>query len=78
MQIHIAVKEVRIDAFEMACELTLELGIFSGSIVFNEMRSSTEPTRFQELTSSHNLKLTDEPKAYFQYHDHLMGVHHFD
>jgi len=59
------------DAFEAACELTLESGIVTRSIVLNEMRRLTEPARSQELTACHHLKLTDEPKADFQRYDHL-------
>lgn len=69
-------KEVGMDAFETACELTLESGIVTGSVVLNEMRRLTEPARGQELTACHHLKLTDEPKADFQRYDHLLGACH--
>jgi len=68
-------KEVGLDAFETACELTLEAGVVTGSIVLNEMRRLTEPTQPKELNACHHLKLKDEPKADFQRYDHLLGAH---
>ena len=68
-------KEIGIDAFETACELALEAGIITGSIVLNEMRRLTEPAPPKELNACHHLKLKDEPKADFQRYDHLLGAH---
>jgi len=67
-------KDVGIDAFKTACELTLESGIVTGSIVLNEIRRLTEPARPKELNACHHLKLTDEPQADFQRYDHLLGA----
>lgn len=69
-------KEVGIDAFETACELTLKSGIISGSIVLNEMRRLTEAAQPKEFNASRHLKLNDEPQADFQRYDHLLGARH--
>ena len=68
-------KDVGLDAFEIACELTLESGVVTGSIVLNEMRRLTEPRQLKELNACHHLKLDDEPQADFQRYDHLLGAH---
>lgn len=68
-------KDLGLDAFEMACELTLKSGVVTGSIVLNEMRRLTEPTSLKELNACHHLKLENEPRADFQRYDHLLGVH---
>ena len=68
-------KDAGLDAFEMACELTLKSGVVTGSIVLNEMRRLTEPTPLKELKACHHLKLDDEPQADFQRYDHLLGTH---
>lgn len=49
-------KEIGMDAFEAACELTLESGIVTRSIVLNEMRGLTEHARSQELTACYHYK----------------------
>lgn len=68
-------KDAGLDAFEMACELTLKSGVVTGSIVLNEMRRLTEPAQLKELNTCHHLKLNDEPRADFQRYDHLLGAH---
>jgi len=67
-------KDVGIDAFETACELTLEAGVVTGSIVLNEIRRLTEPAQPKELNTCHHLKLNDEPQANFQHFDYLLGA----
>lgn len=67
-------KDAGLDAFEIACELTLKSGVVTGSIVLNEMRRLTEPTQLKELNACHHLKLDDEPQADFQRYDHLLGA----
>ena len=69
-------KEVGIDAFEVACKLTLEAGVVTGSIVLNELRRLTEPDRPKALNACHDLQLTTEPQASFEYYDHLLGGHY--
>lgn len=64
-----------LDALETACELTLESGVISGSIVQNEMRRLIEPDRPKVLKGCDNVELTHEPKADCQRYDHLLGVH---
>jgi transposase len=68
-------KDAGLDAFEMACELTLKSSVVTGSIVLNEMRRLTEPAPLKELNACHHLKLNDEPQADFQRYDHLLGAH---
>ncbi len=68
-------KDVGIEAFETACELTLESGIITGSIVLNELRRLTEPRRPKELNAGHHLHLTTEPQADIEHYDHLLGAH---
>lgn len=65
-----------LEALETACELVLESGIVSGSIIQNEMRRLTEPFRPKELTAGQYLQLNREPQADYQRYDHLLGVHH--
>ena len=75
IELPLMAKDVGLDAFETACELTLETGVVTGSIVLNEMRRLTEPTQPKELNACHHLKLNEEPKADFQRYDHLLGAH---
>ncbi|WP_249360673.1 hypothetical protein [Bathymodiolus heckerae thiotrophic gill symbiont] len=56
-------KDVGIDAFEVACKLTLESGVVTGSIVLNDIRRLTEPDRPKVLSACHDLQLTTEPQA---------------
>jgi len=44
-------KEIGLDAFETACELTLDEGVVTGNIVLNEMSRLTEPNQPKELMS---------------------------
>ena len=63
-----------VTTFETACELTLETGVVTGSIVLNEIRRLTEPAQSEELNGCHHLQLNEEPKADFQRYDHLLGA----
>lgn len=69
-------REHGLDALETACELALESGVITGSLIQNEMRRLTEPSRLKELNAGHRLQLETEPQANYQRYDHLLGAHH--
>ena len=69
-------REYGLDALETACELVLESGMVTGSIVQNEIRRLTEPSRPKEITTCQQLQLTAEPQANYQRYDHLLGAQH--
>lgn len=69
-------REVGVDALETACELALESGVVSGSVVQNEVRRLVEPARLKTLNTSDNLQLTAEPQADCQRYDYLLGSHY--
>jgi hypothetical protein len=66
-------KEAGLEAMETACELTLEMGIISASIVINELRRLLEPPRAKALTASESLLLQEEPIADCRRYDSLLG-----
>jgi transposase len=67
-------REHGLEALETACELVLESGMVTGSIVQNEMRRLTEPSRTKEISTCQHLQLTAEPQANYQRYDHLLGA----
>jgi hypothetical protein len=67
-------REHGLDALETACELVLESGVVTGSLIQNAMRRLTEPDRPKELTASQHLQLKTEPQANTQCYNHLLGV----
>lgn len=69
-------REHGMDALEIDCELTLETGVVTGSLIQNAMRRLTEPARPKQLNAGHGLPLQTEPQANPQRYDHLLGVHH--
>jgi transposase len=69
-------REQGMEALEIACELALEAGVVTSSIVQNEMRRLTEPCRPKELTISQQLQLSREPQADTQRYDYLLGGRH--
>lgn len=69
-------REHGLDALEAACELALETGVVTGSLIQNEMRRLTEPSRPKELNAGHRLQLEMEPQANAQRYDHLLGMRH--
>lgn len=66
-------KDAGLEAMETACELTLEMGIISASIVINELRRLLEPPRAKALTASQDLVLQEEPVANCSRYDSLLG-----
>jgi len=68
-------KKVGLETFEIACDIVLESGSVTGSIVLNEMRRLAEPNKPKALTLSENLQLKNEPQANVHLYDHLLGAH---
>lgn len=68
-------RESELEVLETACELALESGVISGSVVQNEMRRLVEPARPKTLKGCDNVELTTEPQADCQRYDHLLGGH---
>ena len=69
-------REAGLDALEAACELALESGVVSASVVQNEVRRLIEPIRPKTLNACDNLQLTTEPQADCQRYDYLLGDHY--
>lgn len=66
-------REHGMDALEVVCEAVLAAGIVTGSLIENEMRRITEPSRPKTLELDHDQALQQEPKANTQRYDHLLG-----
>lgn len=69
-------REQGLEVLEVACELALEMGVISASLIQNEMRRLTEPARLKEINAGQRLQLETEPQANYQRYDHLLGVRH--
>lgn len=69
-------REQGLEALEVACECALESGVVTGSIVQNELRRLTEPSRPKTLCANHDWPLQHEPQADTQRYDHLLGGHY--
>ncbi len=65
-------REAGLDALEAACELALESGVISGSVVQNEIRRLAEPVRPKTVNTCADLKLANEPQANCQRYDYLL------
>ena len=61
-----------LDVLETACELALESGVISGSVVQNEIRRLIEPPRLKALKGVNDVILTTEPQPDCQHYDHLL------
>nr|MCH9697219.1 IS21 family transposase [Gammaproteobacteria bacterium] len=66
-------RESGLEVLETACELALESGVISGSVVQNEMRRLIEPPRPKALKGCHTVELATEPQADCQRYDDLLG-----
>jgi len=69
-------REHGLDVLETACELALETGAVTGSLIQNAMRRLIEPARPKQLNARHGLPLQTEPQANPQRYDQLLGAHH--
>ena len=68
-------REHGLDVLETACELTLETGAVTGSLIQNAMRRLAEPARPKPLNAVQDLPLQTEPQANPQRYDHLLGAY---
>jgi transposase len=66
-------KEAGLEAMETACELTLETGIISASVVIYKLRRLLEPPRAKTLTAAESLSLREEPIADCSRYECLLG-----
>lgn len=69
-------REAGLDALETACELALESGVVSASVLQNAIRRLIEPVRPKTLNTCNSLQLITEPQANFQRYDHLLVSRH--
>ncbi|NQD92367.1 IS21 family transposase, partial [Pseudomonas sp. CrR25] len=69
-------RAVGLEPLQVACELALECGVVTGSLVMNELRRLTAPARPPQLTLPEQLQLRVEPLADCQRYEQLRGTHH--
>ena len=69
-------REHGIEILEAACQWALDNGSVTGSMIQNEMRRLTQPSRPEPLNVSQHLRLNKEPQADYQRYDHLLGGRH--
>jgi transposase len=60
-----------IDSLEVACQLTIEQGTITGSIVLNELRRLLEPSRLSSIEVPESIQLKVNPIADCSRYDHL-------
>ena len=73
VELLLAAREVGLEALEVACELTLDGGVITASVVMNELRRLTAPPRPVVLSLPAQLRLQVEPMADCSRYDHLRG-----
>ena len=73
VELLLAAREVGLDALQVACELTLDSGVITASVVMNELRRLTAPPRPVDLSLPAQLRLQVEPQADCSRYDHLRG-----
>lgn len=73
VELLLLMRETSLDTLEMACELALESGVIQGSVIQNEMRKLSEPSRAKSLDSSLDLKLKAEPRPNCGRYDSMLG-----
>lgn len=67
--------EAGLDALTVACELALESGVVSASVVMNELRRLISPDLHDAANNvPDGITLTMEPLANCQRYDHLLGA----
>ncbi|MNR31139.1 hypothetical protein D3C85_1486320 [compost metagenome] len=69
-------RDVGLEPLQVACELALECGVVSGSLVMNELRRLIAPARPAQLTLPEQLQLRIEPRADCQRYEQLRGTHY--
>ena len=76
VELLLAAREVGLDALEVACELAIDGGVITASVVMNELRRLTAPPRPANVSLPNQLRLQIEPLADCSRYDHLRGVHY--
>jgi len=66
-------REVGLEPLQVACELALESGVVTGSVVMNELRRLIAPSRPDALSLPDSLRLQVEPQADCARYDALRG-----
>jgi transposase len=66
-------REVGLEPLQVACELALESGVVTGSVVMNELRRLIAPNRPEALSMPESLRLQIEPQADCARYDALRG-----
>ena len=69
-------KDVGLEPLQMACELALEAGVITGSVVMNELRCLLTPSRPDALLLPQAMQLHTEPAADCGRYDTLRGGAH--
>ena len=73
VELLLAAREVGLEALQVACELTLDGGVITASVVMNELRRLTAPPRHSNLSLPDQLRLQVEPLADCSRYDRLRG-----
>ena len=69
-------RDVGLEPLQVACELALECGVVSGSLVMNELRRLIAPARTPQLSLPEQLQLRVEPLADCQRYEQLRGTYY--
>ncbi|WP_376750413.1 Mu transposase domain-containing protein [Stutzerimonas nitrititolerans] len=69
-------RDVGLEPLQVACELALEYGVVTGSLVMNELRRLIAPTRSPQMSLPEQLQLRVEPLADCQRYEQLRGTHY--
>jgi hypothetical protein len=73
VELLLAAREVGLVPLQVACELTLELGVITAPVVMNELRRLTAAPRPSDISLPDQLRLRVEPIADCSRYDHLRG-----
>lgn len=69
-------REVGLEPLQVACEVALEVGVVTASVVMNELRRLTAPPRPIDISLPDQLRLHTEPVADCGRYDYLRGSHY--
>jgi transposase len=73
VELLLVAREVGLYPLQVACEMTLELGVITAAVVMNELRRLTAPPRPSDISLPDQLRLQVEPIADCGRYDHLRG-----
>lgn len=76
VELLLVARDAGLEPLQVACELALECGVVSGSLVMNELRRLIAPTRPPQLSLPEQLQLRVEPLADCQRYEQLRGTHY--